>query len=178
MTTMKEPKVPHLQYGRIEATDEFIEKNKFVLKTQDEIYQRLKKTSSGFMAMDFRPEVLINHLNYDLAKEFLNDEYKEKVDKGEIKSEYVSDIKEIVQDFLDYMVFAWGKAEDERGISAGRSLQKLGAWLWLLNREDLETIINDDDLYNPYGSPALIEVCNQLGVEVPSSLVEFSKVKC
>ncbi len=128
--------------------------------------------------MDFTPDVLIPALKWDFAKKYLKEDYVEKVEKGEEKFEYASDIKTIVQEFLDYMVFAWGKAEDERGLSAYRSISKLSAWLWLLNREDLVNTIEDNNLYNPYGAPALIEVCNQLGIEVPESLVEFSKEKC
>ena len=56
--------------------------------------------------------------------------------------------------------------------------QKLSAWLWLLNREDLESKIQEDGLYNPYGAPALVEVCKALEINVPESLIEFSKQKC
>jgi hypothetical protein len=161
----------------IQATDEFIAKNNFKLKTQDEIVAKLDDdTNKRFM--DFTPDVLVPALEWDFAKKYLKEDYVEKVEKGEEKFEYASDIKTIVQEFLDYMVFAWGKAEDERGLSAYRSISKLSAWLWLLNREDLVNTIEDNNLYNPYGAPALIEVCNQLGIEVPESLVEFSKEKC
>jgi hypothetical protein len=39
-------------------------------------------------------------------------------------------------------------------------------------------MITNDDLYNPYGSPALIAVCNELGIKVPDELIEFSNNKC
>lgn len=166
-----------MEETKIEATNEFIEKNNFKLRTQEEIVAKLDDdTQEKFM--DFTPDVLVPALKWDYAKKYLVPEYILKVEKGEEKFEYNSDIKSIVQDFLDYMVFAWGKAEGQRGLSASRSINKLSAWLWLLNREDLVNIIEDDNLYNPYGAPALIEVCNKLGIEVPESLVEFSKVKC
>jgi hypothetical protein len=162
---------------KIQATDEFIAKNNFKLRTQDEIVAKLDdNTIERFM--DFTPDVLVPALEWEFAKKYLKEDYVEKVEKEEEKFEYTSDIKTIVQEFLDYMVFAWGKAENQRGLSASRSINKLSAWLWLLNREDLVSTIEDNNLYNPYGAPALIEVCNQLGIEVPESLVEFSKEKC
>lgn len=162
---------------KIKATNEFIAKNNFKLRTQDEIVAKLDdKTRERFM--DFTPDVLVPALEWDFAKKYLQEDYVLKVEKGEEKFENTSDINTIVQEFLDYMVFAWGKAENQRGLSASRSINKLSAWLWLLNREDLVNTIEDDDLYNPYGAPALIEVCNKLGIEVPESLVEFSKEKC
>jgi len=162
---------------KIQATDEFIAKNNFKLRTQDEIVAKLDdNTRERFM--DFTPDVLVPALEWEFAKKYLKEDYVEKVEKEEEKFNDTSDIKTIVQEFLDYMVFAWGKAENQRGLSASRSINKLSAWLWLLNREDLVNTIEDDSLYNPYGAPALIEVCNQLGIDVPESLVEFSKEKC
>jgi hypothetical protein len=166
-----------MEESNVKVTDEFISKNKFKLRTQEEISQKIEEYAKEPNLFDFRPEVLVQHLEWDLAKKCLTDEYVAKVEKGEEKYEYITDIKVVVKDFLDYMVFAWGKAEDERGLSATRSIQKLSAWLWLLNRDDLVSVITDDDLYNPYGSPALIEVCNQIGVEVPNSLIEFAQIK-
>ena len=157
---------------------ELIKKNKLQLRTQEELsakFDELQK-SGGFM--DFRPEVLINFLSFESAKPHLKEDYIKEVEAGTKQWEQHTTVEKAAEEFLDYMKFAWDKAEDERGISASRSVQKLGMWLWIMNRDDLRRIIEDDDLYNPYGAPALIEVCNQMGIKVPSSLVEFAKVKC
>lgn len=174
----KEPKVIDMLSERIMLTEEFITRNNLKLRSQEEILAKIKKCSEEESFMDFRPEVLIGHLNFENAKQFLKDEYVAKIDSGEKKHEYVSDLQETAQDFLDYMNFAWMKALDERGLSASRSINKLSAWLWLMGREDLEQTINDDTLYNPYGSPALIEVCNKLEIAIPNEVIEFSKHKC
>jgi len=163
---------------RIIATQEFIDKHKFKLRTQEEILEKYKEYEDDGRMFDFRPEVLLEHLSYENSSQFLSDEYKAKVSSGEVKHTSVDNVLEATQDFLDYMVFAWMKAQDERGLSASRSIQKLSAWLWLLNREDLESKINEDGLYNPYGAPALVEVCKALEINVPESLIEFSKHKC
>lgn len=157
---------------------QLIENNKLQLRTPDELatkFDELQKSSGMF---DFRPEVLISYLTFESAKPYLNEDYVKEVESGTKQWEQIITIEKCAEDFLDYMKFAWGKAEDERGLSASRSVQKLGMWLWIMNRDDLRRIIEDDELYNPYGAPALIEVCDTMGIEVPNSLREFAKVKC
>jgi len=157
---------------------ELIKKNKLQLKTQQEFVNKFDELKNSGGVFDFRPEVLVNYLTFENAKPHLMKDYVKEVEQGLKQWEQITTIEKCADDFLQYMAFAWGKAEDERGISASRSIQKLGMWLWIMNRDDLRTIIEDDDLYNPYGAPALIEVCNQMGIEVPNSLIEFSKVRC
>lgn len=76
------------------------------------------------------------------------------------------------------MVFGWMKDTDQRGISASRTIDKLSAWLWLMGRNDLAETLNDSSLYNPYGAPALVKVCDEMGIEVPEGVREFSKHPC
>lgn len=150
---------------------QLIEKNNLRLRTQEELVAKFDEVQKSGGFLDFRPEVLINYLTFENAKPHL------KKDAVEKEWEVIETIEKCVQEFLDYMKFAWGKAEDQRGLSASRSIQKLGMWLWIMNREDLSMILDDDSLYNPYGAPALIEVCDKMGIEVPSSLREFAEIK-
>lgn len=162
---------------RILATPEFIERNKLALPDQDAIAARVEEVQKNDM-FGFRTEILMEHLGFDKAVQFLNEEARATYGpNGPEPWHHISDITEVAQDFLDYMVFAWMKAEDERGLSASRSVMKLGEWLWLLGRGDLTERINDEALYNPYGAPALIVVCRELGIEPPADLVEFAKHK-
>jgi len=43
-----------------------------------------------------------------------------------------------------------------------------------LGREDLARTIMRDDLYAPYGAPALVKVCDELGILVPANVREFA----
>ena len=170
-------KIVYLDYDRILVTKEFIERNNLTLgRSQQEIVSQIKEESSNFFS--FVPDVLCDYLTLNEAEGVFSAEYLSEVAEGKTEHVVITDINEAVQDFLDYMVFAWGKAKDQRGLSAGRSISKLGAWLWLFGREDLETLLNDNGLYNPYGAPALIAVCENLGIEVPEDVVEFAKDKC
>lgn len=152
----------------------FIKKNNLALtRSVGEIKQRFEAQRG--QAFSFEPDVLIQFLPFADSKEFFKDEYVADVESGK-QVHAVPTLEESVQEFVNYMEFAWGKAEDERGISASRSVQKLGAWLWLFGRDDLTRVIHDDDLYSPYGAPALIAVCDAMGIAVPNSLREFAEV--
>ena len=159
---------------RIIITDKFIEDNK--LKIDLSVVSEVMSNKDDFFG--FAKSVAINYIPIEDAKQYFNEEFLQKIEKGEAEHTQITDIKEAAQDFLDYMVFAWMKSEDQRGISASRSIEKLSAWLKLMSRNDLSVSIRQDALYNPYGAPALIEVCDKLGIKVPHSLIEFSKTKC
>ena len=121
--------------------------------------------------LGFSKDVAIYFVSFEEAKPLLKPEYVEKVVSGEKEfSPPITDVMEAAQDFLDYMVFAWMKAMDERGISASRSITKLASWMRILNRPDIAAILDDDDLYDPYGRPALRKACVELGITYPDYL--------
>ncbi len=163
-------------HPRIKVTEDFVKRNNLKLvRTEEEIIKRIK--NAGWF--DFAAEVLVDYLSWKNAKQFYKDDYVKEVESGKReKPKKITDIYETAQDFLDYMVFGWKKALDKKGLSAIRTINKLSHWLWLMGREDLERLIQNDELYNPYGTPALIAVCEKMGIKVPEDLIEFSKHKC
>lgn len=142
---------------RIEVTDEFIEKNS--LKINIDAAKKVMDSESIFLGFDKQ-----------VAIDFLTDEDAIQRKHEPPVNGQISDVKEATQDFLDYMVFAWSKATNERGISAMRSVIKLGTWMKILSRPDVAEALLDDDLYTPYGRPALREACEMLGIQVPDYL--------
>lgn len=166
------------KHPRIIATDEFIERNRLRLqRSEADIMAKLQEPQ--YDCMGFRREVLLTCVSWDLKKSQYRQDYVDKVEKGEEKAPAtITDVREVVQDMLDYLVFGWMKALDQRGISASRTVEKISAWCWLLGREDLAELVDRDDLYNPYGMPALIEVSKALGIEVPQDCIAFAEVKC
>lgn len=137
--------VPYLHSERILVSDEFIERNKLSLKDITESQKRLQLLEMVGGLFDSRSEV---HSYYEHDQEAYT-------------------LHKVVQDFLDYMNFAWDKIECKRGLSAMRSIDKLGEWLWLLSREDLHNLIRQSELYHPYGLPAVKRVCEELGIDMP-----------
>lgn len=156
-------------YPRIQVTEEFISKNNLKLVPKERLVELVIKEKEEDQVFGFGLQVLMAHIDLDtLLKTFPG------MDPAG-GHEPVQTTEEATQDFLDYMVFAWDKALGQRGLSAGRSIQKLGAWLQVLGRDDLHELINDENLYAPYGAPALIAVCERMGIQVPNDLAEFSK---
>jgi hypothetical protein len=51
-----------------------------------------------------------------------------------------------------YYLFALGKIDNERGISAERSVIKLREYAWLAGRDDVVAAMDAAD-YTPYGAP-------------------------
>lgn len=161
---------------RLLVSQEFIEKNNFKLRSYEEILQRFKdKDDEDFFGN--KREVLSNYIKFDDILPFVRQDYLEEFKSKKDVYAFVDTIEECTQDFLDYMNFAWGKAVNERGLSASRSIAKLSVWLWLVSRDDLSTLIESDNLYNPYGAPALVAVCEKLNITVPKEVIEFSKIK-
>ncbi len=56
-----------------------------------------------------------------------------------------------LEELREYMDFAWDKANNNRGISASRSVAHCRAWLWLAGREDVGDILEDH--HKLYGKP-------------------------
>jgi hypothetical protein len=130
------------------------------MRTQDEILKRIKSTESMF---GFNREVLVPMLAFENAKEFLTvDSETEKKWKTLTEAEQRDEMK-------TYMEFAWGKVSDHRGLSAGRSVEKMCAWTWLLGTDEQSAEIDRmaDVNYPQYGAPVLKRVCEIFGLPMP-----------
>ena len=124
------------------------------MKTQQEILDRIEEVKDADFFGAIRSD-LIGFLSFDSAKSFLkedvtNDDWTPKT----------ADRESILKEMHDYMDFAWSKANDNRGLSAGRSLMHMQAWLWLLGEDQA---INDIDDYTHYGKPQLRAICEHFG---------------
>lgn len=65
----------------------------------------------------------------------------------------------------EYMNFAWEKANNCRGISAGRSVAHYAAWIWLSGDRDFADEIDwmIENQYCFYGKPVLRHICEHYG---------------
>ena len=126
------------------------------MRTQEEIVKRIDERKKYDM---FGWEIgeYIDCLDYEHGKPFL----KKEVEKKDWKPRRINPIKEI----KDYMPFAWEKANGCRGISAGRSLMHLTAWLWLDGQDEFLKKWNNLREYEYYGKPQLIAICELYGID-------------
>lgn len=161
-----EMKCPPGDEKRVLITKEFIKRNK--LRIDISAAKKAADNSEDFLG--FEREVAVNFLPFKEGKQYYKKDYITKVEEGTIKYVYVEDVAEGAQDFLDYMVFAWMKALNKRGISSLRSINKLSTWMKILSRPDIAKILEDNLLYASYGRPALKKACELLGIKYPEYL--------
>lgn len=137
------------------------------MKTIKEITEKAVDKSKE--ALSFWPEVLLEFLTYEQAKPLLKPDYD-----GKDWPKPLPLTREIVVEKMrEYMSFAWDKAENHRGISASRSVDKMHAWTWLIGEDNQ---INWDN-YQNYGCPILKQICEKYGFNIPKSeaLVRMSQ---
>lgn len=133
------------------------------MRTQAEIVERMKAIEKDDFC-GFAQGVLLTALDYEHAKPFLKEDVTAEVwekTEGLLKTE-----EAVRKEALDYLGFAWGKAEDHRGISANRSVDKMTAFCFLLG---LDVGLIEAAPYPQYGCPKLKVVAELLGQPLPTS---------
>lgn len=131
------------------------------MKTQEEIVAKIEdaKVNDPF---GFTLEVLVCALDYEHAKPYL----KPEITAADWTPE-TTDEASVVKAAETYMEFAWGKAQNHRGISASRSVTKMEAYAWLLGRDDIVEMMAVDS-YRQYGCPQLAVMCTAMGWPIPT----------
>jgi len=126
------------------------------MRTQEEVIERINEVDDFF---GFEQRDLIQFLDFEHAQEFFKEEFVEQVKQGKEKWE-TTDAKKTI---LEYLPFAYQKAEDERGLSAGRSMKHFRAWIWFDDPEFFEKVLPLIDNYTDYGIPALDAISEHYG---------------
>lgn len=124
------------------------------MKTQEEIAKRLEAIKEEDI-FGFESDCLIPYLDFQHAKPYL----KPEVTEGDWHIEPMTPAEEI----KDYMPFAWDKANNCRGLSAGRSIEHMVAWLWLDGKDELISKMESE--YEFYGKPCLVLICQEYGID-------------
>ena len=121
-------------------------------RTDDEIISRINVVADrDFFGFEFSD--LVVRLEYEKAKQFIPTDVIQK--DWEVVSREPADVISMMR---NYMSFAWEKANDCRGLSAGRSLSHYSAWIWLAG-DDLGDLLE----YEFYGKDKLVLICNHYG---------------
>lgn len=124
------------------------------MRTDEEILERIKeKKETDFFG--FETSDLIVVLSLEHVKPFLKDPSKNKDWKADPR-----DRESIIKKIKDYMPFAWEKANDERGLSAGRSMAHFNSWVWLAGDD-----LGDLNEYKFYGKDNLVRICELYGLD-------------
>lgn len=135
------------------------------MRTADEIVQWSKDNDGP---LNFGSEVLVDYLPAERVPDL---GYKLQEDTGFAWKQKSQDPKDVTAEMKAYMdTYGWPKAEDHRGISASRTIDKMAAWLWLLGKDDLLAAMEAAP-YKNYGAPKLKVIALGMGWEVPTSPV-------
>ena len=121
------------------------------MRTQNDIVQRFRERK-GNDFFGFEVAEYITFMEYEHAKEFI------KVGLLDAMLPWPYPINETPRDIIvEYLPFAWDKANNCRGLSSVRSIGHLIAWLWMDESditEDVERLF--DNGYEFYGKNILI----------------------
>jgi hypothetical protein len=128
-------------------------------RSEAEVVMRLRQNHDDFLG--FKREVLADHLSVEALREFATKDS----DLSDWRPRSL-DLEPVMTELGDYMEFAWGKVADHRGISANRSVDKVGEYVWLLGLDDLLAEMEAAD-YPQYGAPKLAVVCQALMLVIP-----------
>jgi hypothetical protein len=132
------------------------------LPTQEEIAARFKEREPrdflGFETSEYLP-----YMTFEDVKPYLKPEVtKESWEEGCPKA--LTQVG-VHREMLDYMEFAWEKANDQRGISANRSVLHYIAWTWLYGDREFSAKIEKEysENYQHYGKEILVMICERFG---------------
>lgn len=132
------------------------------MRSQDEIVARIRAGEKDrFFGWDL--EVLLPCLDFEHARPLLKPDVTAEKWSGVPKSD-----DSLREEAVKYLDFAWGKAEDHRGISASRSVEKMTEYLWLLGMNQAVADMAAAG-YAQYGAPKLRVAAEALGQPLPES---------
>ena len=124
------------------------------MRTQEEIVAQYRERE-GRDVLGFEVNEYIFAMSFESAKPLL----KESATTWDPAYKTDEDVREMA---IDYMAFAWEKANNCRGISACRSLAHYQAWLWLLGDNELWPTFDE---FEHYGKAHLRKICEYFGLD-------------
>ena len=143
------------------------------MKSLNELIDAVKNYKEKF------PEDMFCFGQADLLEFIPFEHIKEMAKDGVTEEEWNKDVKElsrqsILKMITDYLPFALGKADDHRGLSAGRSINHFQTWIWIL--DDYDKI--NWTKYQNYGVPILKQICELYGYAFPDDNATLVNMSC
>lgn len=131
----------------------------YQVPTGAEIVKQIERVKEIDM-FGFEWHEYVAHLPFEQAKRYLKEDAKDE------EWEYTPLTREMMlEKMLDYMEFAWDKANNGRSISANRSIMHYIAWVWMSGEPEFSEEIRREYAhnYNNYGKSILKKICEHYG---------------
>jgi len=125
------------------------------LKTIEEVKERIDKHLEDDTERLFIEMCGGVHPLMDFVPEYWKEEYKPQVKPLSEEA--------VIKEMVDYLEFAFGKANGKRGISSERSIWRYQQWLWALEDHELLAFALDKGNYPMYGLPILEKIKEKYG---------------
>ena len=130
------------------------------MRTQQEILNKIEElVNNDIDSMYIIQNDLVSFLDFEFAKEYLEEAAIEEVWGSTKLTNTVDSIKDIMREYLH---FAFKKAGMQIGLFASRSMDHYYAWIWLIDEEDH---FGDVRQYTDYGIPHLNKIKTYLEIE-------------
>jgi hypothetical protein len=129
---------------QIIETKKEISEDSQILRTKEEILARIKMAQKRDLFGD-EWHIYCDALSFEDRSKFcqnVSNDWKPRT------------YQEIKKEAIDYLEFAWEKANDEKGLSAARSISHYVAWMWLLGI-DVDELCEE---YDDYGKSQLEQI--------------------
>ena len=135
------------------------------MRTEEEVLARLRAINgSEEDFLGWRSSVLLAYLPYEKAKEFFG------VPDNDLEQDWDTEIRRpndeahVREEIREYLIFAMDKMDNHRGISASRSVLKMGEWVWLVLGDDASEVYQSAP-YENYGAPAIKTAADLFGLQ-------------
>lgn len=116
--------------------------------------------------LGFDREALLEFLSFDEARPWLKPDATDE-NWPEPKARTRENALEAAREYMARI--ALDKAVSHRGLSAGRSIEKLRAWCWLAGDDEAVRLL-DETPYENYGAPKLMALCQHFGWDWKATL--------
>jgi hypothetical protein len=134
-------------------------------RTENQILQRLKEIADADDMFGVERSRLLEALSWQAAQSFLQDGHDH--EEAEWEDHRLKTTGQVIDQIVSYLGFAWGKANESRGLSAQRSLAHFRGLLYLLgsDHDELRQWIGSPEHYQFYGKPQLVKVSEVVGFD-------------
>lgn len=135
-----------------------------IRRTPAEIIARMDEVAKlGRDALGVERSRLLEALPFVDAKKFLVGDHPHTPESWEAAR--TKTVEQAQAQIVDYLEFAWVKANQCNGTSTTRSISHFRGLLWLIGDNETLAFLEDPESYAYFGKPQLVKLCERFGFD-------------